>query len=262
VAAGYLLLVAVLALNLGAFLGSRLLVARTFNVAGGLVVLGLEHGPWAGVQLWRRLAFALAGPASCYLCAVALLTLGSAVGGKQVVDEQSMRVVVAPGLPAQAAGLRDGDRILSVDGVKTDDWPSLKAAVAQHAGKEMEVAVERDGQEISLRPTPSSLGKIGVGPPVRRETVGLGASITDALIEPVRVWGAAARGIKQALSGSESIEAVGPVGIVKETGRAGTTSSGAIFQFVGALNAYYLWIPTLAALVLFPRSRKGRPPAA
>ncbi len=68
---------------------------------------------------------------------------------------------VAPGSPAEAAGLRAGDRVLSVDGMKLerlDQWSALLASVAP--GRTWRIEAERDGNvraatlEVRQRSTP------------------------------------------------------------------------------------------------------------
>ena len=65
---------------------------------------------------------------------------------------------VKAGGPAAAAGLRQGDRVLSVDGAAVADAQALRehirAAVQAGQGQAMAWRVKRDGQEIALTVTP------------------------------------------------------------------------------------------------------------
>jgi membrane-associated protease RseP (regulator of RpoE activity) len=246
--------------NLCAFFGLRYFVARRCGARGSLVALGLEHRPWTGVPLARKLVFVCAGPVGCYLCAVAFVALGTMVGGKEVVDEDSMRVIVMPGSPAEAAGFHDNDRVVSLNGIPIANWPDLKAEVAGHPGEEIRIAVQRDGREIVLSPTPGPTGKIGITPPVERLRVGVGAAIAGALVEPMRLWALVGHSLKETLVGTGVPTPLsGPAGIVRAAGQPAETTGNAI-KFLGVVNSYYLWIPGLLALILFPRSRKGGAP--
>ncbi|HSH43650.1 MAG TPA: RIP metalloprotease RseP [Arenicellales bacterium] len=78
---------------------------------------------------------------------------------------------VQEGSPAEAAGLQTGDRILSVDGGRLEDWRDLVNAVRPLAGQTALLAVERDGRrlEMELRPEPvetpqGTIGRIGIAP--------------------------------------------------------------------------------------------------
>jgi len=110
----------------------------------------------------------------------------------------------------------------------------------------------------TLTPTPGSAGKIGVGPPVERHNVGFGSALASRVIEPMRVWVAAIKGLMHIFFGREQPELVGPVGIVKVTHEASGDGVGTAIKVVGLLNAYLLWIPSILAFVFFPRGSRAK----
>jgi serine protease Do len=60
-------------------------------------------------------------------------------------------VAVTPGGPASKAGLRDGDVITEIDGVKTPNGSALLNVVADMpVGKTIRVRVNRDGKEMTF----------------------------------------------------------------------------------------------------------------
>lgn len=61
---------------------------------------------------------------------------------------------VLPGLSAEAAGLRIGDRILKFDGRRIWSREHLIQMVGEAVGREVALLVRRDGQEIEVRVTP------------------------------------------------------------------------------------------------------------
>ena len=67
-------------------------------------------------------------------------------------DLESTRVTVTPEGGGWLAGLRPGDRILSVDGAEVSDWEALRERVAAAADSElgMELRVERAGEDRPL----------------------------------------------------------------------------------------------------------------
>lgn len=56
--------------------------------------------------------------------------------------------------PAAAAGLKAGDRIVSIDGTPVEYWTDLTKAVQKSEGKALSVTVARDGAENALTVTP------------------------------------------------------------------------------------------------------------
>lgn len=217
-------------------------------------MLGMDHRPWAAVSLIGRVLFALAGPVGCYLCAAAFVTLGLLISGRDVIDAAGMRVRVVAGGPAAEAGFVDDDRVVSVNDVPIVDWPHLQEAVAAHAGEQIQVAVQREDGQLVLRPTPGPNGKIGVGPAFEHQDVGVGAALGEGFAAPPRVLATALKGLVQVVVGrGERAEAVGPVGIVRNMGQASAPRFGSALSLLGSVTSFYLWIPIILALVLFPR---------
>jgi regulator of sigma E protease len=81
---------------------------------------------------------------------------------------------VIPGHVAQQAGLRSGDRIVSLNGSPVSEWEQLAKAIYANPGKRVRLTVERDGQRFDLEVTPrptrergtageEEIGKIGIG---------------------------------------------------------------------------------------------------
>src|SRR5579862_9778676 len=87
-----------------------------------------DAGSYANASLWGRIVTIAAGPLTNYFFASVLIFFGLLIGGKEVPDETSMKVLVEPG-PAQVAGVESGDRILEVNGAAVHDWDGLKKAV-------------------------------------------------------------------------------------------------------------------------------------
>lgn len=254
---GFFLLLLVALADVGAFIGARWLLARRFGVEGRLGRLGIQFPAWEGVSFGRRTVFTLVGPAAIHLVTILLFTTVTFVAGKTSIDETSMRVSVAPTGAAASAGFASGDQIVSVEDQPIADWPALRGAIAKRAGEPTRVVVKRGNETLTLTPTPAATGKIGVGPPTVRSAVGLGEAIGLGITEPARVWSSAIKGWMRVFLKPEPVEAMGPVGIVREVGgRAEPDRLQAGTKLVALLNAYFFWLPCLLALLIFPRPPK------
>lgn len=63
--------------------------------------------------------------------------------------------IVAPGSPAQAAGIRPGDRIREIDGTAISDATKVPLnIILAHEGDALPIKVERDGKIVALTVTP------------------------------------------------------------------------------------------------------------
>ena len=139
------------------------------------------------------------------------VTLGLDTLGSSEVDAKLMQRIglghafsepvlgeVKPGEPAARAGLRTGDRVLSVDGVAMADASAVREAIRASgkggAATPMQWRIERAGQTIATTVTPAivsegeqKVGRIGVAPGQPPEMVNVRYG----------VWGGLARGATQ-----------------------------------------------------------------
>jgi regulator of sigma E protease len=203
---------------------------------------------YGNASLLGRISAIAAGPAANYLFASILMFAGFVMAGHKVVEETSMRVSIATEGPARAADMRDGDRIVRVDGTSVDTWDTLKKLVGSHAGAPITVSVDRDGKELDIKVTPlpqgdKYAGKILIGPYSRIVKVTTLEAARLSLTEPPKVVyelvHGLAKGISQRLSGKQDdLEFLGPVGIFKLTSEVVQTGPGPTLQFLGMLSAY------------------------
>ena len=107
----------------------------------------LEQAPW------KRLVIALAGPvANLVFPGVIFISLFLAQNGNPV--PAPVVGTVTPGSPAEQAGLRPGDRILSVappggTAVPVRYHGDVRELVSPHPGEALTLRVERDGKELA-----------------------------------------------------------------------------------------------------------------
>ncbi|MFJ5833091.1 M50 family metallopeptidase [Streptomyces sp. NPDC093089] len=117
---------------------------------------------------WKRVIVMFAGPFMNLVLAAALffgsmMTLGVASPTTQVAGVQKCVLKLSderkecrtgdPVSPAFAAGLKDGDKILALNGQTVKDWDALSDSIRNAAIGPATLTVERDGQRIDLHPT-------------------------------------------------------------------------------------------------------------
>jgi len=197
---------------------------------------------YANASLWARIVTIAAGPLANYLFASVLMFFGYMIGGNLKVDEASMRVHVSPGGAAAVSGVKDGDRILSIDGTAIHNWDELKKTIAAHTSPKIDVEVERGTERLHFFAQPAvegeTKGKIMVGPEAKVVDVGVGEAALLSLKDPPKVVYNLVRGLGRMLAGREKPELSGPVGIVRETANAARDGAHSYLKLLGLLSAY------------------------
>ena len=101
---------------------------------------------------WQRVIIALMGPAFNVVLALLLLTGLFVVRYERLAFQLEPAVVgyVAEGSTAEQAGVREGDRIVAIDGEETPTWESVKLREITATHTTLNVTVERAGKRIDL----------------------------------------------------------------------------------------------------------------
>jgi len=118
-----------------------------------------------GKPRWQRLLIAFAGPFMNIVLAVGLLTGLFLFKYPKPLASDSSAVIghVLPDTPAAKAGLREGDRIVQLDGAANPTWEDVTIKELSSANRPMQVVVERGGSRIATTVTPTLAERIGVG---------------------------------------------------------------------------------------------------
>jgi regulator of sigma E protease len=100
----------------------------------------------------KRAAIVAAGPIANFILAIVIFSGIFMIFGMQTLSPKVDQV--QPGSPAAAAGFKPGDMVLSIDGTKIDSFADMQRIVSDSAGDRLNIAVERDGKQITLQATP------------------------------------------------------------------------------------------------------------
>ena len=130
---------------------------------------GEDHRAFYRLPVYKRVIIMLGGPTMNLLIAVVLfgvLLMGfgttqasTTVGSVSacVLPATSDRQTCAEGdeaAPGAAAGLKPGDRLVSIDGTAITSWDQSTAIIRESSGTPLQVIVERDGAQQTLVITP------------------------------------------------------------------------------------------------------------
>lgn len=147
---------------------------------GGFVKLQGEHdsdskkGDYGAATFWQKTKILLAGVVVNWVVAIVLLSILALFGLPKIIPDQftipsDTTTVSSPvqlgqlvsGYPAEKAGLKSGDKIISFDGTKVTSIQQLIDVSKEHKGETVPVTYERSGEqktvEVTLRNADSSV---------------------------------------------------------------------------------------------------------
>lgn len=202
-----------------------------------------SEGSFNSKPVWAKLAVLFAGAGMNVLIAVLTLSIfmGAVGSVTTTLDE------IQPDSPALAAGLQEGDRLLSIDGQEIESWNDVTEAMGQGSGQRV-IQVQRDGETLTFtaEPEKNEEGRyvIGILPQVTHSPLKAaenGLKMTGHMT--VMMFDS----LKMLVTGQVSTDEIaGPVGIVT---MAGETSKYGVGYFVYLLALMSL---NLAIVNLLP----------
>jgi regulator of sigma E protease len=147
---------------------------------------------------------------------------------------------VLPGQPAEAAGLRTDDAILSIDGKPLRSFAEIPPIVGASGGRAMTFHVWRDGTAFDLAITPRDSGagpKIGIAPKTVLKKFGPVAAVGEALRwswEMTRqTFDVVGRLVTARISPKTMM---GPLGIAQASGDAARGGAGSLLFLVAVIS--------------------------
>jgi regulator of sigma E protease len=226
---------------------------------GGYVKLAGEAGgegakaekwEYCSRTVWERMRIIFAGPLLNYALAFVIFSFVFMAGNPTLTAKVGK---VMPGYPGESAGLKEGDRILNINGKGVIYWEDVTEIVHTGHSKEMKILVERGGEKLSIIVTPKSqemktifgskknIALIGIAPSdevvyVKYDffkSIYMGAEKlwTLTYITCRALWAS----VTGAIPMKESM--TGPIGIFYITGQAAKLGMIYLLQLMGILSA-------------------------
>lgn len=137
-----------------------------------------EHDNFQAKSTWQRLSIVAAGPVANFIVALVILFGGALIFGIPGEMPTTKIFQLTPGYPAEKAGMRSGDRIVSIDGKAMPDGNVLVDVIHRSAGKPLHIVYERNGRDTSVvvtpieRPDGKHVGYLGFRPLPQMQRVG------------------------------------------------------------------------------------------
>lgn len=206
------------------------------------------EGSFAAAPLWKRSLTVLAGPVANFLLAILILA-GFALAYGQGTTPPVAGEVQAKSAAADA-GIRPGDRIVSIDGRRMENYVDIPMAVMHRTGQALDFVVDRDGTTRTVTIVPRELSEHDrFGNIVKRGVIGIKSgplvyepvSLIDApIVATQQAWGITrqmAEVIGQLLIGQRSIKDLGgPLMIAKASGEQASLGPQSFVFFVAMIS--------------------------
>ncbi|QTD55928.1 RIP metalloprotease RseP [Parasphingorhabdus cellanae] len=199
-------------------------------------------------SLLKRAAIVFAGPAINFLFAILILAGFALAYGESVTSP--VVGTVAENSTAETIGLKNGDKILEIDGDSIDRFSDLSREISIIPDEEVEIKFERDGAIISKEAkigvrleedrfgNQYRIGLLGISPgSIERRDVSLLESPVVATRQTVEIVDLIVTTLGQVISGRRSVtELGGPLKIAQVSGE----------QFVAGLNQFIFFVALIS----------------
>jgi len=157
---------------------------------------------WAQ-PVWKRALIIAAGPFFNFFLAVALYSAINIFAGVPSIQPIPPRIdEVTSGSPAEQAGLKKGDLVISIDGKDISKWEELREIIQNSKGKELLLRVERDNEILELKITPrETIEKNAWGEEIKAPIIGVRPPPIKEVYEKVGLPSAFGIGLAQTWGG-------------------------------------------------------------
>lgn len=260
--------------------GETVYSIRSIPLGGFNKIAGMEKGMdedagdrayWAR-PVWARMIVILAGSFMNFVLPFVIFAGIFFFNGIQTPINEPVLGQVMEGKAASQAGLKMGDKIVSINGQPVDSWTDFVQKVQHEDGKVLSVEFIRDDETMKTSVVPkydeqAKRALIGVTAPVQTQNVGFVDSIILALSTVVNIVYQMYSALIGMITGSVSAELSGPVGVAQMTSQAAHLGIVPLLQFAALLSLNLgiinlLPIPALDGghfIVLLVEALRGKP---
>jgi len=197
-------------------------------------------------SFWRKTSVIAAGPIMNFVLSAVLFIFVFSWFGVPVQSPENVIGTVMDGKPAAVAGLDNGDKILSVNGVETPDWTALTSQIHVKAGEKLlfEIQKVNTGEVIVVEIEPekdeqTGRGLIGIMPVVQNEKVSVIKAAQYGLQQTVEFTRLIIVAIVQMITGEMPVELGGPVAVAEVIGEGAKQGVANLLGLTGILSIQF-----------------------
>ena len=161
--------------------------------------------------------------------------------GMDVPENKPVLGQIIEGYPAEQSGLKEGDRILSINGKPVHEWLDIRKNIADSGMQPIPFEIQRDQEKLTITVTP------GVNPETGKPFIGVVSSLKNVRLTPVQAVVASVTATKNIVknmyaslyhmvTGKTKAEFSGPVGVAKMAGEVAHKGFDRLMQFTAMLS--------------------------
>ena len=161
--------------------------------------------------------------------------------GMDVPENKPVLGQIIEGYPAEQSGLKEGDRILSINGKPVHEWLDIRKNIADSGMQPIPFEIQRDQEKLTITVTP------GVNPETGKPFIGVVSSLKNVRLTPVQAAVASVTATKNIIknmyaslyhmvTGKTKAEFSGPVGVAKMAGEVAHKGFDRLMQFTAMLS--------------------------
>ena len=184
-----------------------------------------------GKNVYQRIAIVGAGPIANFILAIFIFTYLFNVNGISQIEPVVSEVV--KNSASFEAGIKKGDRILSIDNKEIEDFQDIRNIVVTGLEEDLNFIIQRDGKELNIKISPKTISQKDMfGDDVKMRSIGLIAenvvkkelslieSFVEANKETLNISKSIFKTLGQLITGQRSVKELGgPVKIAKYSGK-------------------------------------------
>ncbi len=161
--------------------------------------------------------------------------------GMEVPQNTPVLGQIVEGYPAAQSGLKEGDKVLSINGQPVSQWTDIRTRLADAGTKPVPFEIQRDKEKLTVTVTPV------LNPETGKPFIGVVSSLKKVQLTP---WQAAVSSVTATkniiksmyaslyhmVTGKTKAELSGPVGVAKMAGQVAHKGFDMLLQFTAMLS--------------------------
>jgi len=200
-----------------------------------------ESDAFMGLPPLRRMAIIGAGPLMNFIAGMVIFSFVIYIWGLPRFVDKPIVGGVAVDSPASQSGIKEGDKIIAVDGKNVTTWQELSVYIGKSKEEFIQLQIEREEKIIILSVKPEineEIGRALIGITASFETVKLGflSSFVEGSKYTVILCWKLIEALWLMITGKMAAALTGPIGIAKVVTAAAHEGIAHLFQLIALIS--------------------------